>query len=100
MHFLRKAIEWTAQESAEKLGVRPETISRWESGKEPIGPANEKLLRLIVGQELGAKAPLVNFDDKAIIKMKIKAFRNRPLAMFFEQVQNEEHKEVWKQKAA
>jgi hypothetical protein len=30
------------------MGMTPETISRWETGAEPIGPTADRLLRLMV----------------------------------------------------
>lgn len=30
------------------MGVTPETVSRWENGREPIGPVADRLLRLMV----------------------------------------------------
>lgn len=37
--FIRKTIELKATELAELLGVRPETISRWERGEYPVDRA-------------------------------------------------------------
>src|SRR5271166_1593132 len=50
------------RELAAKLEVREETVSRWENEKEPIGATSEKLLRLIVAQFLGDKAPALEVD--------------------------------------
>jgi putative zinc finger/helix-turn-helix YgiT family protein len=38
LRFQRKAIGLGAKNLAELLGVAPETISRWENGKQPIDP--------------------------------------------------------------
>ena len=73
VRFLRKALGLSAKELADKLEVTPETVSRWENGKAPIGPSNEKLLRMNVGLGLASRAPGVNFDQNQIAEMKIQA---------------------------
>lgn len=66
-----------AAELADLLEVRPETISRWENGKEPIGPTSEKLLRLTAWIKLRHEAPLITFDDREIADMKLKSVRSQ-----------------------
>lgn len=44
--FLRKALGIKQTELAEKLVLEPETLSRIESGAQPLGPSSEKLLRI------------------------------------------------------
>lgn len=71
--FMRKALGWTARELASRLGVREETVSRWEHDHEPIGPASEKLLRLMVVELLSSEAPAMRPDRrKILIGMKTK----------------------------
>ena len=48
IRFLRKLLDWTAVEMSQVLGVDDKTISRWENGKQAMGPVAERLLRLIV----------------------------------------------------
>ena len=48
VRFLRKFIGWSGADFARHFGVRPETISRWEAGKQDMGPVAERLLRLAV----------------------------------------------------
>jgi putative zinc finger/helix-turn-helix YgiT family protein len=43
--FLRKQMRMGAAELAGFLGVTPVTISRWENGKETVGPQSDRLLR-------------------------------------------------------
>ncbi len=43
--FLRKQLGMSANELAEFLGVTPVTVSRWENGKESLGPQSDRLLR-------------------------------------------------------
>jgi transcriptional regulator with XRE-family HTH domain len=50
--FLRKALGWSAIDYAKRIGATPETVSRWENGKTPIGPQSERLLRLLAVRHL------------------------------------------------
>jgi transcriptional regulator with XRE-family HTH domain len=73
---LRHATGHTAKDLAELLAVRAETVSQWETGAEPIGSANEKLARLVLGNDLDQGAPsLVAFDAAALIAMPLRAPR-------------------------
>lgn len=48
IRFLRKHLGWSGTDFAEHIGVTPETVSRWEQGRIPMGAAAERLLRLAV----------------------------------------------------
>lgn len=87
--FLRKSIEMSAKELAKILDSRPETVSRWETDKEPIKASNEKLLRLLVGNLLKGgehdAAPAIDFDEQEIINMNIipvRAVQDNPIMSF------------------
>ena len=70
---MRKALKWTARELAARLGVREETISRWEHDREPIGPGSDKLLRLMAVELLAENAPAMEPDRRSIlVNMRIK----------------------------
>ncbi len=73
--FLRKALETSSKDLAAQLEVTPETVSRWENGKIPIGPGSEKLLRLAVGVRLSEKAPGIVFKVEEVIEMRIHSVR-------------------------
>jgi putative zinc finger/helix-turn-helix YgiT family protein len=47
IRFIRKQMKLKAVELTEQLGISEITLSRWENNAESIGPANDKLLRLI-----------------------------------------------------
>lgn len=47
VRFLRKHIGWSGRDLAARMGVDPATVSRWENGHEPIGPAADRALRLM-----------------------------------------------------
>lgn len=48
IRYLRKYLGWSGADFATHMGMKPETISRWETGAEPIGPTADRLLRLMV----------------------------------------------------
>lgn len=48
IRFLRTWLGWSGKVFANKLGVTPETVSRWEHGTKEMNLANERLLRLYV----------------------------------------------------
>ena len=39
----------SAQELPDIMGVRRESVTRWETGAEPIGPTSDRLARLVYG---------------------------------------------------
>lgn len=45
--FLRKDLHLKAKELAQILGVTPQTVSKWENGKDQIGEAYDRLIRSI-----------------------------------------------------
>lgn len=47
VRFLRKQLGLKATELAELLGVYKVSVSRWETGKEQIGVANDRLVRVL-----------------------------------------------------
>jgi putative zinc finger/helix-turn-helix YgiT family protein len=48
IRYLRKYLGWSGADFATHMGMKPETISRWETSVEPIGPTADRLLRLMV----------------------------------------------------
>ena len=77
LRSLRRALDMTGKQLAAALGVRLETVSRWENNKEPMGPTSEKLLRILAGLALGAQAHLIPFDTAAIVDMELTARPSR-----------------------
>jgi putative zinc finger/helix-turn-helix YgiT family protein len=53
IRFLRKWLGLSGLDFALVMGVRPETVSRWEhkDGKNPISPTADRLLRLLVANQ-------------------------------------------------
>lgn len=48
VRFLRKYLKMTGVEFARLLGADKSTLSKWENGEDPIGTANERLIRSVV----------------------------------------------------
>ncbi len=48
VRFLRTTLGWSGRELADHMGAAPETVSRWEHGRTPVGPQADRLLRLMV----------------------------------------------------
>jgi putative zinc finger/helix-turn-helix YgiT family protein len=48
LKFMRKVTGLQGKEFAELLGVRPETVSRWEQGKRPVDRATYAVMRQLV----------------------------------------------------
>jgi len=68
---MRKALGLNARQLAQELGVREEAVSRWENGRDPIGPASEILLRLAVVDMLGEKTPGISANMSEVRRLKI-----------------------------
>jgi putative zinc finger/helix-turn-helix YgiT family protein len=77
IRFLRKALEITAKELAEHLGMREETVSRWENNKENISPPAEKLLRLLVAKTLADQTPGISVGEMEILHMPVLHIREK-----------------------
>jgi putative zinc finger/helix-turn-helix YgiT family protein len=75
LRALRKALGMSAKQQAELFGVREETVSRWETGAIPIGPANEKLFRISLITLLEDAAPGIEADPQDVISMTIHPLR-------------------------
>lgn len=48
VRFLRKYLGWSGVDFASHIGADPSTVSNWETDKDPIGMASDRLLRLMV----------------------------------------------------
>lgn len=48
IRFLRKHMGYQTADFAERMGVSRETVSRWETGGQPMGAVADRLLRLLV----------------------------------------------------
>ena len=78
IRFLRKSLGLSGKDFAAKINVDAGTVSRWERGAEPMGPANERLLRLMVlAGEVVGEYPLEGMATKAPRKTKLRAAHDK-----------------------
>jgi len=81
IRFLRKWLGWSSSDFALMMGVRPETVSRWE-GKGTgyqMPPTAERLLRLMVAnQEPTEKYPIDLFKLQPRVRPKPLKFIKSP----------------------
>jgi putative zinc finger/helix-turn-helix YgiT family protein len=71
IRFLRKYLGLSGTDFAQHLGVSPETVSRWEQGKKPMGPTADRFLRwLVATREPMSHYPLTMLKDVASEKPK------------------------------
>jgi DNA-binding transcriptional regulator YiaG len=70
---MRKIMRLTLADLAKKLDERtaPETISRWESDAQPMGGYAEKILRLLICEELKKEAPGIDYDGSKIAYLNL-----------------------------
>jgi len=50
VRFLRKHLGWSGEDFARYFQVKPETVSRWENGKQDINTQGDLLLRMCVAR--------------------------------------------------
>jgi transcriptional regulator with XRE-family HTH domain len=86
IRFLRRAIGVKAVDLAGFLDVTPETVSRWENGKELISTNADRVLRMRVYNTLKHKVPGVKCDLNSIVEMKFQVARLAGAAMMFRHV--------------
>ena len=72
MKAMRKGMKMTLNDLAKELGGKtaPETISRWELEAQPIGSHAERVLRLIVCEQLKKEAPGIAYDASKLADMR------------------------------
>jgi len=70
---IRKIMGLTLAELAKRLDERTatETVSRWESEAQPMGGYAEKILRLLVCEELREQAPGIAYNGSMIANLKV-----------------------------
>lgn len=65
--FLRKYLGWSSSSFAKVMGTAPATVSRWESGKQPMGLVAEHLLRVLVFRE----KPVEEYPSERLAELAI-----------------------------
>jgi putative zinc finger/helix-turn-helix YgiT family protein len=82
IRFLRKQVGLSAKELSMVLGVNPVTISRWENDIEPIGAANDKLIRLLYIQIFQELCHTIIEGSVSYIKSIKPKDRQKPMKIF------------------
>ena len=65
VRLLRKVLGWSGADFARHLGVDPSTVSRWEHGRQAIGPVADRLLRMMVAR----REPTCSYPLEALAKV-------------------------------
>lgn len=75
IRFLRKYLGWSGADLARRIGVSVGAVSRWENGREPMGPVADRLLRLMVAHtKTGTDYPvdrLAEVAEKAPLPLRL-----------------------------
>jgi DNA-binding transcriptional regulator YiaG len=71
---IRRIMKLTLSELAKRLDDKTavETVSRWESESQPMGVYAEKILRLLVCEELRRDAPGIEYSASRIVDLRIR----------------------------
>lgn len=71
---MRRIMKLTLADMAKRLDEKTatETVSRWESESQPMGGYAEKLLRLLVCEEVRENAPGIEYNASMIANLKVR----------------------------
>ena len=86
LRFLRHVLHLTGAEFARAIDLSDKSVvSRWENGKTRPGGYTEKIIRQLILNKLGHRAPGIEIPDNAIPGMKIhqREASEGPLPMAF-----------------
>ena len=86
LRFLRHVLHLTGTEFARAIDLSDKTVvSRWENGKTRPGGYTEKIIRQLILNKLGRRAPGIEIPENAIPGMKIRQREasDGPLPMAF-----------------
>jgi DNA-binding transcriptional regulator YiaG len=72
LKFIRKALDMTQKDFAEKMELRTETVSRWENDHPGTGEYCEKLLRHNVCALLYKDVLAIDYDPAVVTNMRIR----------------------------
>lgn len=104
VRFLRRALDMTQKDFAEKMDLSPEYISRWENDHNGIGGSSEKLVRHNVCALLSREG-VCEYDPKVIANMVFTAYPmdvSEPIEMVRVRIQhrlNDEDETMWSEAA-
>ena len=66
IRYLRKYLGWSGTEFARYMGTARETVSRWENGSTQMGPAADRLLRVLVA----SREPVMDYSPEALARIE------------------------------
>jgi transcriptional regulator with XRE-family HTH domain len=78
VRYLRKYLGWSGADFAKRMGVTPESVSRWENDREQMSAVADRLLRLMVA----TKAPVTAYpldsladleDESAPVRLRVES---------------------------
>ncbi|MGH7271546.1 MAG: type II TA system antitoxin MqsA family protein, partial [Polyangiaceae bacterium] len=78
VRYLRKYLGWSGADFARRMGVTPESVSRWENDREQMSAVADRLLRLMVA----TKAPVTEYpldsladleDEPAPVRLRVES---------------------------
>lgn len=98
VRFMRKVTGLQAKQFADLLGVRPETVSRWESGKTPVDRATYAVLQQVLLDRLPGSSPM---EKRLRFLMRPRRLQKRviaedaPLAMILDRVFGDPDGQAW-----
>lgn len=75
VRFLRVHLGLISAELARRMGVSPETVSRWENGKDTMGPVADRLLRLMVAGDMPRERLAGIGDDPKPLTLVVRSGR-------------------------
>lgn len=70
IRFLRTHLGFSGSDFAEKIGVSPETVSRWEKGRISMKPTVERLLRVLILSNAGPFREYEELTQFGVVKLK------------------------------
>lgn len=73
VRFLRAHLGLSGVDLARRMGVAPETVSRWENGKDTMGPVADRLLRLLVAGDMSGETLAGIGDEPKPLSLVVRA---------------------------
>lgn len=97
VRFLRKHLGLSTADFAQRMGVTRETVSRWETGANPMGAVADRLLRLLVLSHTPSESYAVDdllrelSDTPAPARLEALAMWNRDVTGWSAEADRSEH---------
>ena len=72
VRYLRRYVGMSAADFAEILAVDPTTLSKWENDRDPVGPANDRLIRLVTLAMADDRLPHLHDESAKLVKQRFR----------------------------